>query len=62
MLKPTETPIYRGMYDLLLYLHERVKAYPKTEKYTIGKEIKKASTKTLLYIYKALYTLSLIHI
>jgi len=48
-----ELPIFKTAYDLLIYIFQITKAFPKEYKYTIGEKIKSELLELILSIFKA---------
>jgi len=47
MSKPSDLPLYRALYKLLLYLYTLVKNFPKSYKYSLGQNILDLAWETL---------------
>jgi four helix bundle protein len=46
----TDLKLYKEAYDFLLYIYPEIKKYPKSDKYTLGEDIKKTTLSFLSYI------------
>ena len=46
-------PVYKTSYDLLLAIFQLTKNFSREYKYTIGQDLKKATTEMILNIYRA---------
>lgn len=46
-------PIYKKMFDIVVYIEKIVKNFSRYHKYTLGSEMRKLSRKTLILIIKA---------
>ena len=53
MTKPDDLPLYLAVYKLLLYLYILVSNFPKSYKYSLGRDILDLAWKTLDYIILA---------